>query len=697
MKKTLSTAVAAVVLAGCMSTQEGPVKTGFQIGNEDRVCIYGDSISSGVSIQSYPRYIETYIRTRYPDWKGDAWNGGLIGDKAGNVTRYRLDCLNYDPTVITFNMGMNDIGPGASYPRSLEHFVTNLERIVVETRTNAPAARLYLCSPIPYEARQTRDSTGRTHALRMAAAEEKKLAERMGVGFIDVNHRLYEAIGITDSASMGYTVFCNDAVHPGCQGGGIILALAFIEGFGAPCDLASAEIDAAAAKTVKSVDVEISDVKKTASGLSFTRRLKHLPFPAVDSQKDSQRWGDKMMYTRFRIAERLNRDILKVTGLEAKTYELKIDGYSCGLFARDELEQGVNLGEFPNAPDFRQAEELSHAVGEKQMLQKSYHWGMRAKKRDEEKIKSLKEKLALAYAPITKVAHPVARKVTLTAYEGEFDRWNRYQENVFIKFGKFGRGDSIFAPFVRLPAAEDGRIKGECEIELKNLASHDRKVEVILPEGFAPEAFVKTMAPGEVCKVPVKWDFADGPTRSLMMKHYRADLTSSPLLQQLNFIFQRRKTFERGTDGSYKASFDLRPEHAGEVRRWLGAADCSAKVDFVWRAGKARVTVDALDQDHVNPFTDARIGWDDSFQLRIGKRSLVVALGEDGKVYTNPSDAKDVKAAVKRDGYKMRYEIEFPADEPKGDVPVSLKLFDRESDQQSKSAEWNGTVSVPKK
>ncbi len=689
----------AVALAGCMSLQEAKtVKTGFQIGNEDRVCIYGDSITAGVSIQSYPRYLETYIRTRYPEWKGDAWNGGLVGDTAGNVNRYRLDCLDYDPTVITFNMGMNDIGPGADYPRRMERYVKNLERIVVETRTNAPAARLYLCSPIPYEARQTRDGTERAHALRMASAEEKKLAKRMGADFIDVNNRLYEAIGITDSAAPGYTVFCNDGVHPGCQGGGIVLALAFIEGFGASSDLASAEIDAASEKVVKSVDVEICGVKKTASGLAFTRRLKHLPFPAVDCMKDSQRWGDKMMYTRFGIAERLNRDILKVYGLEAKAYRIEIDGYSCGVFAREELEEGVNLGEFPNAPDFRQAEELSHAVGEKQMLQESYHRSVRAKKRDEAKIKSLKEELALAYAPIAKAARPVARKITLTAHEGEFDRWNRYQENVSLKFGKYGRAGAIFSPFVRLPAAQDGRIRGECEMELKNLAQHERKVEVVMPAGFSPEAFVKTMSPDEVCKVPVKWDFADAQARSIMMKHYRADLTSTPLLQQVNFIFRRRKAFVRSADGSYKASFELFPEHAGHLSRYLGAADCSAKVDLVWSKGKVRVTVDALDQDHVNSFTDGRIGWDDSFHFNFGRRSVVVALGEDGKVYSTSSLAQDaVRAIAKRDGYKMRYEIEFAADEPKDDVPVSMMLFDRECDQQSKAAEWNGTVSVPKK
>lgn len=697
MKKTLSLAITALILAGCVSTQDDVVKAGFQVGNEDRVCIYGDSITAGVSIQSYPRYIETYIRTRYPDWKGDAWNGGLVGDVAGNMKRYRLDCLAYNPTVITFNMGMNDIGPGADFPRRLQKYVTNLERIVVETRTNAPAAKIFLCSPIPYEARQTRDGSDRMHALRVTSLEEKKLASRMGVGFIDVNRRLYEAIGITDSAAPGYTVFCNDGVHPGCQGGGIVLALAFIEGLGASGDLASAEIDAAAQKTVKSVDVEISNVKKTADGLTFTRRLKNLPFPAVSCTKDSQRWGDKMMYSRFEIAERLNRDILKVTGLEAKTYELKVDGYSCGLFAREELEMGINLGEFPDAPDFRQAEELSHAVGEKQVIQKAYHGALRAKKRDEEKIKQLKASLDSAYAPITKAAHPAAHKITLSAYEGEFDRWNRYQQTVAIRFGKLGRAGAIFSPFLKLQASDDGRIKGECDMEVKNLASHQRKVEIVMPEGFSPEAFVKTMDPGEVCKVPVKWDFADGPTRSLIMKHYRADLTSSPLLQQINFIFQRSKTFARAADGSYKASFDLRPQQAGEKKRWLGVADCSAKVDLVWRAGRLRATVEAFDQDHVNSFTDGRIGWDDSFHIRFGKRSCVVALGEDAKVYKTPVDADDVKVSANRDGYKMRYEIEFPADEPKGNIPVSLVLFDRDSDQQSRSAAWNGKLLVPMK
>ena len=55
--------------------------------------------------------------------------------------------------------------------------------------------------------------------------------------------------------------------------------------------------------------------------------------------------------------EALNREMLKVSGLEAKEYTLKIDGEKVGTFPREKLAEGINLAAL-NTPMAKQARDV---------------------------------------------------------------------------------------------------------------------------------------------------------------------------------------------------------------------------------------------------------------------------------------------------------------------------------------------------
>ena len=691
----LSGLAVGAALIGCVSAPQETKEGGFLIGNEDRVAIYGDSITAGVSIQAYPRYVETYIRTRYPDWKGEAWNLGVVGDYAGNMKRYRAEGLAQDPTIITFNMGMNDVvhSNGKNFSRAIGNFMTNLTAIVTETRTNKPNAKIILCSPEPYEVRMVRGAPEKAVILRYASRQERRLAERLGVDFIDINGALYRNYGIAETFTPGAGTFTNDGVHYGPQGGHFLLAVAFLEGLGAEPHLASAEIDAATGATTGVRDVEIRDVKATAESVTFARKLAHLPFPASDWQPDAtQAWADRMMYGRFEIADRLNRDLLTVKGLKAGAYAVRIDGRTYGTFAAEDLAEGVNFGEFSNSPDFEQATLLCHAVGTKQVAQRELIALKGAKKPDAAKIADAEKKLADASAAIPKVSHAGWHTIEIVPHKGAFTRWQCGQENVEILLGKT-KACPGWDWTNALKAGKDGRFVGEEDLTFVNWSDRTRVVEAVMPEGFKPAAFVATIEPGTSAVCRLSWDLPpDVGPKSIKVKNYRKDGLTTPLLHQVNFTYSRRAKWQKGADGSYSATFALGLTQPGEFLRSLGPADCSGTAKVVWKDGKMSVDVDVADQSHVNVFTDTCITWDDSLSFSYGKgHSFGLALAKNGPVLEGKEKDK-ATYDVRREGLHTLYRLSFPCEKPEGDKPISFSVLDREVDQQVKHARWSGVI-----
>ncbi|MBO7721093.1 MAG: DUF4838 domain-containing protein [Kiritimatiellae bacterium] len=670
---------------------------GFKIGNEDRVVIYGDSITAAVGSQTYPRYVETYIRCVYPDWKGEAWNGGLSGDQAGNMKRFRRECLPLEPTVVTFNMGMNDSGTGPGFARSISRYVTNVTAIAAELRAKLPKARLVLCSAIPYETTARFTHSDKTAALERFARAERDLAAELGVDFIDVNRAYAEMLGYANSARFGVTLFSDDGIHPGVMGGHFMMAVSFIEGLGADPFLASAEIDAAAAKAVSAKGVEIGAVEKTSAGVSFTRRLARSPFPAVRLlAKQELVYNDRAMYGTFRIGERLNRDTVKITGLAPGNYDVKIDGAVYGTYAGWELARGVNFGEFCSSPDFERACGLSDAVGEKQCAQTALMHAELAKKPDEKRIAECRARLAAASAEIAKWTHPETRRVEIVRTDREFDCWNRDNDTVLLSPARGQLTDwRAFSTTARLVARGDGRFTGRYTVAVRNCGERERRAELCAPEGFSPVGRVFTLAPREKVEVTFDYDLpADAEPPTMRMKHYRTDLSDMASLATLPFLLDRKLPFKPDRRGVRSASVPLRLESDTERVRWNGAADLSGTLNLRHEKGRLHVAIDVRDQDHVNGFTGDRVGWDDSFSFALGRERYTLALTKNGAVMLPTNKTGVANFEVTRDAAECvtRYRLDFPYEANTNAVSMSASVFDRESNQNCRFLRWNGEL-----
>jgi len=109
------------------------------------------------------------------------------------------------------------------------------------------------------------------------------------------------------------------------------------------------EIDAAKKRVVHAANTEIDDLAFHADGLTWQQTDNALPMPFDPSNPVT---ALVMRCSDFITA--LDLEPLRVTGLQAERYALKIDDESIGTFTPAQLEAGINLAEL-STPMSKQA------------------------------------------------------------------------------------------------------------------------------------------------------------------------------------------------------------------------------------------------------------------------------------------------------------------------------------------------------
>jgi hypothetical protein len=113
------------------------------------------------------------------------------------------------------------------------------------------------------------------------------------------------------------------------------MAYAILKGLGAPSEVSSATLDAAAAKAITSEQCRISNVSGSSAGLEFDRLDDGLPF--------NQGLFFNLHYFIVPFPEELNRYMLTVTHLDPGKYTITANGRGLGSFSAEQLAAGVNI------------------------------------------------------------------------------------------------------------------------------------------------------------------------------------------------------------------------------------------------------------------------------------------------------------------------------------------------------------------
>jgi lysophospholipase L1-like esterase len=328
----------------------------FYLHPNDTVVFYGDSITDQ---RLYTTYVETFVVTRYPKlpirfvhsgWGGDRVTGGGGGPIDDRLKR---DVLTYKPTVMTIMLGMNDGRYRAFDDDTFRVFADGYEHIVKSMKDAVPNLRITLIDPSPYDdvTRAPLFPGGYNAVLLKYGEYLRTLAERNHLDFADLNTRLVKALeraNATDPANAQKIV--PDRVHPH-RSGHLLMAASLLESWGASPLVTRVEIDAAAAQVKDAVNTAISGLD-TKTSIQWTQKDDALPMPVP--------MNDPLMTLAVESSDfrdKFNRETLRVTGLIAPTYTLKINGRSIGVFARENLAAGVNLAEF-DTPMMQQAAQV---------------------------------------------------------------------------------------------------------------------------------------------------------------------------------------------------------------------------------------------------------------------------------------------------------------------------------------------------
>ncbi len=308
-----------------------PLQAEFAIRDGDTVVFLGDSITAE---RGYSRMIENYTLLRYPRRKVRFINAGWGGDTAaGGARRLQRDVLDAGATLVTVAYGVNDIGWGARADEAHRRaYLDGIRDIVTACRQRG--VRVYICSAAVTAA----DPDVSEHDfLQRMCDDGMELARRLGGEAIDVQRMMRDILRRVRAAGhekQPPTLHAPDGIHLNDLGQ-LAMGFAILKGLGAPAEVSSVWVDAAAGRVVEAGGCEVSNLRASATGAAFDRLDEGLPlnFGPLGA----------LNFRFIPIPEELNRYMLRIDGLSPSDYRLTVNGRVVGTWSHDRLAGGINI------------------------------------------------------------------------------------------------------------------------------------------------------------------------------------------------------------------------------------------------------------------------------------------------------------------------------------------------------------------
>jgi len=337
-RRTATLALLPIVFLGVL-----PAQSSFSLKDGDRVVFYGDSITDQ---RLYTTFIETYVLTRFPQMKVTFVHSGVGGDRvtggaAGPIdVRLPRDVVAYKPTVMTIMLGMNDGSYRAFDQKIFDVYASGYKHIIDTAKAALPGIRITVIDPSPYDdvTRPPAFEGGYNKVLVRYGEFVKELARKDDLTVADLNTPVVNALEKANQLDAETAKkLLPDRVHPG-PAGHLLMAEALLKAWHAPAIVTAVEIDAAGAKVVTAINTQVPEFAAIGGRLAWTQNDAALPMP-VDLKDTST----QLALRASDFMDALDEEPLKITGLSAARYNLKIDGESAGTFTKEELAIGINL------------------------------------------------------------------------------------------------------------------------------------------------------------------------------------------------------------------------------------------------------------------------------------------------------------------------------------------------------------------
>lgn len=366
---------------GSFSQTIQPFKTG------DRIAFVGNSITDG---GFYHSYIWLYYMTRFPNTRIQILNRGVGGDDIGQMNdRLDVEVFPEKPTVIFLTFGMNDSGyfeylkdnkdslANAKVQRSYINYLKAEEKLKKYSQ-----ARKIIMTTAPFDETTTTAKNnyfpGKSKAIQRIADFQKASALKNNWGFIDLNKDMTAINLRQQSIDPAFSLSPGDRIHPD-NGGHLVMAYFILKAQGlSGKEVAFVDIDAANSKLIKVKNSSITNLLAKPTKVKFTYFANSLPFPIDTLPK---MWGSQTTQARaldiIPFTKEFNQEVIKLQNLQEGIYVLKIDDQKIGEWTSQDFENGVNLAEKMNTPQYQQAIMIRDLNQERFEIEKrfrQYNW-----------------------------------------------------------------------------------------------------------------------------------------------------------------------------------------------------------------------------------------------------------------------------------------------------------------------------------
>jgi predicted GH43/DUF377 family glycosyl hydrolase/lysophospholipase L1-like esterase len=335
--------------------------TGFYLKAGDTVVFYGDSITEQ---NLYNQFVELYTATRFPAMRVRFFGAGVGGDRVtgggGGPIDQRLerDVFSENPTVVTVMLGMNDGSYRATTPDIESSYTKGYEHLLQSIRDHAPGARITLLGPSPYDdVNGTPTFPGGYNSVMQHFGDlDNALAQKFGGTYVDLNPSVVAALQKAKALDPRIAkLLVPDRVHPDPLAHWV-MAEALLKGWNAPALVSAVTIDAHAGKVTDTQNATVNHLEMNQASLRWTELEKALPLPLSRSNATQA-----LLFDLSDIEQELDQEPLRVMGLDAGKYTLRIDDDLIGTFSAEELASGLNLADYPT-PMFHQSQRVSWLV-----------------------------------------------------------------------------------------------------------------------------------------------------------------------------------------------------------------------------------------------------------------------------------------------------------------------------------------------
>lgn len=371
----------------------------FALRQDETIVFVGDSITQGpIELRNgklmtkngfYVLYVENYLVTRFPERTFRVINSGRSSETLSGLSeahhpgprpclfdRFAKDVADFAPTMVVSCYGIND---GIYHPFSDGRFAKYQEgvRRLTKLVREDSRSRLLLLTPPLYDSKNPGEPDVRpeeTYGYRQPFADYDQVLEKYsawlltlreeGVTVADVHSRMVANQQARRLETPGFRL-SGDGIHP-TETGHVLMAMAVLQAWNAPALVDEAHVDAAAKQARVG---QVKNVVVRDGELSFDWTSK-LPMPLNPIRKNADQRGcwDSQSLAIEKFSERLNRHVLKVTGLAGDRHRLLANDTEVGTFTREELASGLDLTALAVFPTTARSDQVRELIMRRRML-----------------------------------------------------------------------------------------------------------------------------------------------------------------------------------------------------------------------------------------------------------------------------------------------------------------------------------------